>query len=144
MSCFDLIHAPVATAARAAATGLVNTPTRPDPEGSGTVEIATRSRPRLRVVWHITFRFCYYSPFRSFPLSCSPCWDMFLVLFGCKWREQVFHGSSVPLPGVRGTAAVHEIIIYLFLCFSIERLLGRPVLRPRAIINNRFQRNEPM
>ena len=35
--CFDLTHAPVATAARAAATGLVSMSTRPDPEGSGTV-----------------------------------------------------------------------------------------------------------
>ena len=42
MSCFDLTHAPVATAARAAATGLVSMSTRPDREGSGTVEIATR------------------------------------------------------------------------------------------------------
>ena len=33
MSCFDLTHAPVATAARAAATGLVSMSTRPDPEG---------------------------------------------------------------------------------------------------------------
>ena len=41
--CFDLTHAPVATAACAAATGLVSMSTRPDPEGSGTVEIATRS-----------------------------------------------------------------------------------------------------
>ena len=32
MSCFDLTHAPVATAARAAATGLVSMSTRPDPE----------------------------------------------------------------------------------------------------------------
>ena len=39
MSCFDLTHAPVATAARAAATGLVSMSTRPDPEGSGTAEI---------------------------------------------------------------------------------------------------------
>ena len=51
MSCFDLTHAPVATAARAADTGLVSMSARPDPEGLGTVEIATRSRPRLRVVW---------------------------------------------------------------------------------------------
>ena len=42
MSCFDLTHAPVATTARAAATGLVSMSTRPDPEGSDTVEIATR------------------------------------------------------------------------------------------------------
>ena len=42
MSCFDLTHAAVATAARAAASGLVSMSTRPDPEGSGTVEIATR------------------------------------------------------------------------------------------------------
>ena len=49
--CFDLTHAPVATSARAAATGLVSLSTRPDPEGSGTVEIATRRCPRLRVVW---------------------------------------------------------------------------------------------
>ena len=49
MSCFDLTHAPVATTARAAATGLVSMSTRPDPEGSGTVEIATRRCPRLRV-----------------------------------------------------------------------------------------------
>ena len=51
--CFDLTHAPVATAARAAATGLVSMSTRPDPEGSGTVEMATRRRPRLRVVWDL-------------------------------------------------------------------------------------------
>ena len=38
MSCFDLTHAPVATAARAAATGLVSMSTRPDPKGSGTVD----------------------------------------------------------------------------------------------------------
>ena len=44
-----LTHAPVATAARAAATGLVSMSTRPDPEGSGTVEIATRRCPRFRV-----------------------------------------------------------------------------------------------
>ena len=51
--CFDLTHAPVATTARAAATGLVSMSTRPDPEGSGTVEIAAQSRPRLRVVWDL-------------------------------------------------------------------------------------------
>ena len=49
MPCFDLTHAPVVTAARAAATGLVSMSTRPDPEGSGTVEIATRRCPRLRI-----------------------------------------------------------------------------------------------
>ena len=38
MSCFDLTHAPVARAARAAATGLESMSTRPDPEGSDTVE----------------------------------------------------------------------------------------------------------
>ena len=53
MSCFDLTHTPVATAARAAATALVSMSTRPDPEGSGTVEIATRRCPRLRVVWDL-------------------------------------------------------------------------------------------
>ena len=37
--CSDLPQAPVATAARAAATGLVSMSTRSDPEGSGTVEI---------------------------------------------------------------------------------------------------------
>ena len=37
--CFDLTHAPVATAARAAATGLVSMSTRPDPEGSGVCPI---------------------------------------------------------------------------------------------------------
>ena len=51
--CFDLTHVPVVTAARAAATGLVSMSTRPDPEGSGTVEIATRRCPRLRVVWDL-------------------------------------------------------------------------------------------
>ena len=51
--CFDLTHAPVATAARAAATGFVSMSTRPDPEGSGTVEIATRRCPRLRIVWDL-------------------------------------------------------------------------------------------
>ena len=53
MSCFDLTHAPVATAARAAATGLVSMSNRPDLEGSGTVEIATRRCFRLRVVWDL-------------------------------------------------------------------------------------------
>ena len=38
MSYFDLTHAPVATAARADTTGLGSMTTRPDPEGSGTVE----------------------------------------------------------------------------------------------------------
>ena len=51
--CFDLTHAPVATQARAAATGPVSMSTRPDPEGSDTVEIATRRCPRLRVVWNL-------------------------------------------------------------------------------------------
>ena len=51
--CFDLTHAPVATAARAAATGPVSMSTRPSPEGSGTVEIATRRCPHLRVVWDL-------------------------------------------------------------------------------------------
>ena len=45
MSCFELTHAPVATTARAAATGPVSMSTRPDPEGSDTVEIATRKSP---------------------------------------------------------------------------------------------------
>ena len=53
MSCFDLAHAPVATTAHAAATGPVSMSTRPDPEGSDTVEIATRRCPRLRVVWDL-------------------------------------------------------------------------------------------
>ena len=51
--CFDATHAPVAPAARAAATGLVSMPTRRDLEGSATVEIATRRCPRLRVVWDL-------------------------------------------------------------------------------------------
>ena len=53
MSCSDLADAPVATTARAAATGPVSMSTRPDPEGSDTVEIATRICPRLRVVWDL-------------------------------------------------------------------------------------------
>ena len=44
--CFDLTHAPVATTARAAATGPVSMSTRPDPEGSDTVEIAV-DKPAL-------------------------------------------------------------------------------------------------
>ena len=51
MSCFDRTHAPVATTARTAATGLVCMSTRLDLEGSGTVEIVTRRCPCLRVVW---------------------------------------------------------------------------------------------
>ena len=51
--CFDLTHAPVATTARAVAIGLVSMSTRSDPEGSDTVEIATRRCPRLRVVWDL-------------------------------------------------------------------------------------------
>ena len=42
---FDLTHAPVAATARAAATGPVSMSTRPDPEGSDTVEI--RSHPEM-------------------------------------------------------------------------------------------------
>ena len=38
---FDLTHAPVATAARAAATGLVSMSTGPDPEGSEHLEAAS-------------------------------------------------------------------------------------------------------
>ena len=53
MPCFDLTHARVATAARAAATGRVSMSTRPDPEISCEVEIATRRRPRLLVVWDL-------------------------------------------------------------------------------------------
>ena len=51
--CFDLTHAPVATTARAAATWPVSMSTRPDPEGSDTVEIATRRRGHFRVVWDL-------------------------------------------------------------------------------------------
>ena len=50
MSCVD---APVATAARAAATGRVSMSARPDPERPGAVEIATRRRHHLQVVWHL-------------------------------------------------------------------------------------------
>ena len=53
MSYFDLTHAPVATAARADTTGLGSMTTRPDPEGSGTVNIATRRCLRLRVAWDL-------------------------------------------------------------------------------------------
>ena len=53
MSWFDLTHAPVATSASAAATGLVSMSIRPDLEGSGTVDIAIRRCPRLRVVWDL-------------------------------------------------------------------------------------------
>ena len=53
MSCFDLTHGPVATASCAAATGVVSMSTRPDPEGSGMVEIVTQRCPRLRVVWEL-------------------------------------------------------------------------------------------
>ena len=52
ISCFDVTHAPVATTARAAATGPVSMSTRPDPEGSDTVEIATRRCPRLMLMYH--------------------------------------------------------------------------------------------
>ena len=55
MSCFDLTHAPVATAARAAATGPVSMSTRPDPEGSDTVEIATRRCPRHWFGWVVVW-----------------------------------------------------------------------------------------
>ena len=65
--CFDLTHTPVATAARAAATGLVSMSTRPDPEGSGTVEIATRTCPRLRVVVGLA---------RAHPLTKPRLWSL--------------------------------------------------------------------
>ena len=45
--------APVATAAHAKATGRVGVSTRPDPEKTGVVEIATRRCPHLRVVWNL-------------------------------------------------------------------------------------------
>ena len=51
--CSDLAHAPDAPTARAAATGPVSMSTRPDPEGSDTVEIATRRCHRVRVVWDL-------------------------------------------------------------------------------------------
>ena len=46
--CFDLTHAPVATAARAAATGLASMSTRPDPDGSGTVDYRKHGRTAYR------------------------------------------------------------------------------------------------
>ena len=73
MSCFDLTHAPVATAAHAAATGLVSMSTRPDPEGSGTVEIATRSRPRLRVVWDLQNHGSSRPNHHLFTVQCLVC-----------------------------------------------------------------------
>ena len=51
--CFVLTHAPVETAAHATASGLVSMSTSRDPEGSGTVEIATWRCPRLRVLWDL-------------------------------------------------------------------------------------------
>ena len=53
MSYFDLTQASVATAARAAATGLVSMWTLPHPERSDTAEIATRRCSRLQVVWDL-------------------------------------------------------------------------------------------
>ena len=46
MSCLDLAHAPVAATARATATGPVSMSTRPDPEGSDTVEFLIQVCPR--------------------------------------------------------------------------------------------------
>ena len=66
--CLDLTRAPVATATRAAATGIVSMSTRPDAEGSGTVEIATRRCPRLRVVWDLRELAHYQNPgYGAFP-----------------------------------------------------------------------------
>ena len=52
MSCFDSTHAPVATAAHAAATGLVSMSTRPDPEGSGSEETLVGLIPCKTIVTH--------------------------------------------------------------------------------------------
>ena len=73
MSCFGLTRAPVSPAGHVAATGLVSMSTPPDPEGSGTVEIATRSRPRLRLVW-------FSLPFQSLPSQ----FQVFLLFSGTR------------------------------------------------------------
>ena len=66
MSWFDLTHAPVATGvARAAATGLVSMSTRPNPEGSGTVEIATQRCEGLGVVPDQQVVAYYQGPFKK-------------------------------------------------------------------------------
>ena len=62
-SCFDLTHAPVATTARAAATGPVSTSTRPYAEGSDRVETnfkfpspeSTRHEPRPLSIFFCVF-----------------------------------------------------------------------------------------
>ena len=63
--CFDLTHAPVAAAARAAATGPVSMSTRPNPEGSGTVEIATQRCEGLGVVPDQQVVAYYQGPFKK-------------------------------------------------------------------------------
>ena len=90
--CFYLSHAPVATAAGAAATGLVSISTRPDPEGSGTVEIATRRRPRLRAVWDLRELTHYQKPgYGAFPpdlVQLRSTLPVGALVFGIKTERQ--------------------------------------------------------
>ena len=108
MSCFDLTHAPVATAARAAATGFVSMSTRPDPEGSDTVEIATRRCPRRSVGLaraHPLTKTQAMEPSRQtwssygppYPLgrwSSRPCHTAFTLYLGWGMRRLVRQGKG--------------------------------------------------
>ena len=70
--CFDLTHALVTTAA----TGLVSMSTRPDPEGSGTVEIGIsieRNQHGHGVCWMWTDRKKIGLMRRSHTLTAGPC-----------------------------------------------------------------------
>ena len=101
MSCFDLTHAPAATTARAAATGLVSMSTRPDPEGSDTVEIATRRYdPHTTAGWRLTI----------LPL----------------WHASLRHpAGNTPLP--EGEPCMYTHISEIFVCFR-NYLFVRPLL----------------
>ena len=94
---------PVAPVARAAATGRVSMSTRPDPNISGTVEMATRRRPCIRVVWDCA----------SSPTNKSPGYEVFLpdsvqVRSNLLVRELVL----LPLEEVAVTACLRCSIVF--------------------------------
>ena len=128
MSCFDLAHAPVATTARAAATGPVSMSTRPDPEGSDTVEIATRRCPRLRVVWdlreltHKQKPRLWSLPARLGPVTVHPTrWGVghSLFMLGETWSQKQQDGSSCWLRTIIHICFAHFLFIFSFRLWGI-------------------------
>ena len=96
--------APVArAAARAKATRRVSMSTRTDPEGSDTVEIATRRCPRLRVVWDLRELTLHHRPrlwslaARLGPVTVHPAQMGRLVFESLRPRTTVVRLNLVPV-----------------------------------------------